>query len=56
VAEYLSSKNEVLLGITPIIRAAQLAEIRRIMVRSQPTQTVHKPYLTKKNHKNRLVE
>jgi hypothetical protein len=33
--------------LTPVILATQEAEIRRIMVGSQPEQTVEKPYLKK---------
>jgi hypothetical protein len=37
----------------PVIPATQEAEIRRIMVQSQPGQTVPRPYLRKTHHKKR---
>jgi hypothetical protein len=43
------------LWLTPIILAAQEAEIRRIAFQSQPKQTV-RPYLKKHFIKKRLVE
>jgi hypothetical protein len=41
---------------TPIILATQEAEIRRIMVRSQPGQIVHETLSRKILHKNRAGE
>jgi hypothetical protein len=40
----------------PVILATQEAEIRRIAVRSQPRQTVHKTLSRKNPPQNRLVE
>jgi hypothetical protein len=42
--------------ITPVIVATQEAEIRRIVVGSQPGQIVHEIQSRKNQHKNRLVE
>jgi hypothetical protein len=39
--------------LTPIILAAQQAEIRRITVQSQPGQIVHETLSQKTHHKNR---
>jgi hypothetical protein len=52
----LSSKLVVLAGcqwLTPVILAAQVAEIRRIVVQRQPRQIVHKTLFLKTLHKNR---
>jgi hypothetical protein len=35
----------------PVVLATQEAELRRIMVQSQPGQTVHRPYLKNKKIK-----
>jgi hypothetical protein len=40
----------------PVIPATQEAEIRRIMIQSQPRQIVVRPYLEKAHHKKELVE
>jgi hypothetical protein len=40
----------------PIILATPEAEIRRIVVQSQPGQIVPRPYLEKTLHKKELVE
>jgi hypothetical protein len=40
----------------PIILATQEAEIRRILVQSQPRQIFMRPYLEKIHHKKGLVE
>jgi hypothetical protein len=42
--------------LTPVILATQEAEIRRIAVRSQPGQIVHKTLFPKTLHKKGLVE
>jgi hypothetical protein len=43
-------------GLTPVILATQEAEIRRIMIQSQPGQIVHRPLLKKTYHEEGLVE
>jgi hypothetical protein len=40
----------------PVILATQEAEIRRIVVQSQPEQIVHEALSQKTHHKKRLVE
>jgi hypothetical protein len=40
----------------PVILAIQAAEIRRVLVPSQPGRIVAKPYLEKTHDKNGLVE
>jgi hypothetical protein len=40
----------------PVIPATQVAEIRRIMVQSQPEQIVHKTLAQKTHDKKGLVE
>jgi hypothetical protein len=42
--------------LTPVIRATQEAEIRRIMVQTQPGKQSVKLYLKKIHHKQGLVE
>jgi hypothetical protein len=43
--------------LTPLILATQEAEIRRIMVRSQPRQIVRETFILKKiHHKTGMVE
>jgi hypothetical protein len=42
--------------LKPIILATQEAEIRRIMVQSQPRHIVHKTLPQKTHHKNRAGE
>jgi hypothetical protein len=44
------------LWLTPVILAAQEAEIRRIAVQSQPRQIVLEMLSQKSHHKKRLVE
>jgi hypothetical protein len=40
---------------TPVILASQEAEIRRIMVQSQPGQIVHKTLSQKKKHHKKVL-